>query len=467
MRVLLVRARSTLMHNTRLPKSLQKEVGFVPPLGIAYIAAFLREHGVQVGILDADSEELGLQQVRERLCDFDPQLVGVTSMTPTVHDDLAVAQLAKEYGALTVMGGPQISAMPGETLRYHPYVDFGIRGEGEVPMLKLVQALRQDLPLEQVPGLIYRNGDGTLTINPPYIHPDLNTLPVPARDLLPNENYSSIISHGRLTTICAGRGCPFQCGFCFKQPSDQSVRFRAPDMVVDEIEHVVSEYGIKEIDIVTDTFTVNRSFIQEFCEEMIRRNISVSWIAPTRADCVDIELLRLMKRAGCRSLRFGVESGSPKILGLMNKKLEQAKIIRAFQWAKEVGLETFAYFIIGYISEDHETVRETLDFVKVLKPDSLMYNEALPLPATLLWKQSVEAGLVEPDYWERFLQDATTERIPYLWQGTPLWIGRAYREYFLSPPVILKNLLKIRPDTFGNYIKAARGLFCLLTEQKQ
>ena len=287
---------------------------------------------------------------------------------------------------------------------------------------------------------------------------DLDELPVPARDLLPYKRYFSIISKGRLTTVCPGRGCPFACGFCFKQPQDSLIRYRSPKLVVDEIEEVIDKYGINEINFVSDTLTANRDFITGLCQEMIDRKIKLPWIAPTRADCITLELLKLMKKAGCRSLRFGVESGSPGILKLMNKDIDKKKMSQVFKWAKSEKIESFAYLIIGYISETEETIRETLDFVKELKPDLLMYNIATPLPGTRLFEQAVEAKLVEADYWKKFVLDENYPRIPYLFKDTEEWIGRAYREFYFSPHFLFRKILALNSGNLRNYIKAVRGI---------
>ncbi|MBU1147865.1 MAG: B12-binding domain-containing radical SAM protein, partial [Candidatus Omnitrophica bacterium] len=304
MTVLLIRARPTSLQNTRLPKSLAAEVGYVMPLGLASIAAYLRQKGISVNIIDAEAEELSTEEVEARIRSLNPKIVGVTSMTPTIHDDLAVVRIAKNLGAKVVMGGPHINAMPEETMKFSS-VDFGILGEGEYPMFKLVEALTKNFPLDDVPGIIYKNRYDKLIIKPPYIHDNLDELPMPARDLLPYRRYFSLITKGRLTTVCPGRGCPFTCAFCFKQPSDEKVRYRDPKLVVDEIEESINKYKINEINFVSDTFTVKKSFIEAFCQELIDRNIKISWIAPTRVDCITRQLLRLMKKAGCRSLRFG------------------------------------------------------------------------------------------------------------------------------------------------------------------
>ena len=460
MEVLLVKAKPTKLQNTRLPKSLADEIGYVMPLGLASIAAYLRQKGITVSIIDAEAEELSIVEVKERIAKIKPKIIGVTSMTPTIHDDLAVVKVAKNLGIKVVMGGPHVNAMPEETIKLFP-IDFAVFGEGEYPMFKLVEALDNNLSLDDVPGIIYKHKDGRIIIKPPYIHENLDELPMPARDLLPYKRYFSLISKGRLTTVCPGRGCPFACGFCFKQPSDRKVRWRNPKLVVDEIEETIYKYSINEVNFVSDTLTLKKNFIEGLCHEFIDRKIKISWLAPTRVDCVTFELLRLMKRAGCRSLRFGVESGSTKILKLMGKDINKEKMLQVFKWAREEKLETFAYLIIGYLHETEETIRETLDFVKKLKPDLLMYNIATPLPATRLFEQAVEAGLVKPDYWRKFLLDENYPRIPYLFKDTEKWINRAYRDFFFRPSFIFKKILEARPNTVRSYLKATRGILRL------
>jgi len=226
------------------------------PLGIASIAAYLRKEGIPVCIIDAQAEELTIEDVQKRICEIKPDIVGITSMTPTVHDDITIAKASKQLGIKVVFGGPQVNAMPLETIQLKP-IDFAILGEGEYPMFKLVEALSNNLPLRDVPGIIYQERDGSIVRNQPYIHTDIDMLPVPARDFLPFDRYYSVISRGRLATICSGRGCPFKCAFCFKQPSDKIVRLRNPKLVVDEMEEVIQNQGIKVINFVTDTLTVN------------------------------------------------------------------------------------------------------------------------------------------------------------------------------------------------------------------
>jgi radical SAM superfamily enzyme YgiQ (UPF0313 family) len=168
-----------------------------------------------------------------------------------------------------------------------------------------------------------------------------------------------------------------------------------------------------------------------------------------------------MKLSGCRSLRIGVESGSAAMLQLMGKQVDQEQMVKAFRWIKEAGIGTFAYLIIGYLNETEETIRQTLSLVRKLSPDLLMYNIATPFPGTRLFNQAVQAGLVEPDYWDNFIQDENYPRVPYLCKDAERWASRAYRDFFFSPRVICGKLLELRPNTLVNYLRALKGLIGL------
>jgi len=460
MKILLINPFYGEIKNSRLPLSLSAEVGAIMPLGLASIAGYLRQKGIDVEILDAQANQILNSQIQKKIKESRADIIGLTSMTPTVHQDLDICVKAKELGKIVVLGGPQINAMPQEMLKI-PVIDYGIKGEGEYPFYLLVEALKNKKSVRAIPGLVFRDESGAVIENPPYIHPNLDDLPLPARDLLPFEKYFSLISEGRLATLVPSRGCPFHCGFCFKQPSDTLIRFRSPQLVVDEIEALIAKFQINEINFVSDTFSVKKDFVEGLCSEILKRKIKISWIAPTRIGSVDYDLLKLMKSSGCRSLRFGIESGSEKILQLMNKPINKEETIKVFKWTKDIHLETFAYLIIGYIGETEGTIKETMSFIKKIQPDLIMYNIATPLPKTPLFDQAVKAGLVAPDYWSQFLKDPTTPRINYLFPDAEKWAKIAYREFYFSPKFLFKQATKIRPNNLMNHLRALRGLIKL------
>jgi len=244
MKVMLIRYHNKGNINTRLPESLNRRQGVLPPLGIAYIASVLKENGHEVRILDAIAINLTKYEAAREIKDFRPKVVGITAMTSSFKGSLEAAQLARESSAIVVLGGPHLAAYPKETLSYK-YIDFAIVGEGEYSMLELINTLEDGKSPYNIKGLVYRRGNEVF-MNEPVIVSDLDKLPFPARDLLPNDKYSSIIGLHPVTTMITTRGCPYHCAFCAKQPSDEKYRTRSASNIVDEMELVVKKYGVRE-----------------------------------------------------------------------------------------------------------------------------------------------------------------------------------------------------------------------------
>jgi len=457
MKILLIRYHDKGNVNTRLPESLNRVQGILPPLGIAYISSVLREAGYKVKILDVIALNLTTQEVRDKISGEAPDIIGITAMTSSIRGALEAARLSKESGAITVMGGPHLAIYPEETLSYD-FVDYGIVGEGEYPMLELVRAIESGQPIQNIKGLVYKE-DSDVRINDAYIVPELDKIPFPARDLLPMEKYSSIIGLHPVTTMISARGCPYQCGFCFKGPSDRKYRTRSAQNVVDEMELVVKKYGIREIMFYDDILTFKRDYIVNICNEILKRGLKVKWESPTRIDKVDFNLLKLMRKAGCIRLRYGVESGDPDILKLMGKGTNLSKVRDVFEWTEKAGIETFAYFIIGYIHETPRTIRRTLSLARSLNPALVMFTIATPYPRTPLYEMAQNEGFVDGDYWKEFTLGLRDDRLPYFVSDGEKWIRNAYRSFYFRPNYILKRLFKTRSwGDIRKYIQAAKGL---------
>ncbi len=457
MRVLLVNPREKGNINTRLPESLNRAQGVYQPLGVSYIAAVLEAAGHEAGILDIQAENLTVDEARARIAGWRPDVVGVTSMTSTLPGALEAARLGKEAGATVVLGGPQMSVYPEETLSYG-CVDYGVVGEGEYAMAALVSGLQAG-SVPKIPGLVRRVG-GKVVVDGGYgLVEDLDALPYPARHLLPMDKYYCAITDRKFTTIVSSRGCPYRCGFCFKQPCDSHPRYRSPSKVVDEMEECARKYGTRWFMFYDDTIGVRKEHLSGICEEIIRRGLDVKWESPVRVNNVDPGLLKLMREAGCVRLRYGVESGDEGILKLMRKGITPGQVREVFRATREAGIETFGYFIIGYAREDRATMRRTIDFAKELDPDWVMFTVATPYPRTHLYDLAVEAGLVAGDYWRDFTLGKDMPRIPYFVDGADEWVKRAYREFYLRPGYVMRKLMKLDSlDKLRLYASGARGI---------
>lgn len=459
MKILLIRCHDRGDINTRLPESLNRARGALPPLGIAYIASVLEKGGHEVKIIDAMALNLSTHELYDAIANESADIVGVTTMTSSFRGSLGALRSAKEAGSITVAGGAHLAVYPKESLSYD-FIDYGIIGEGEYPFLGLVKAIEEKASIQGIPGLVYKE-HSQVHVNEAYIHPDLDEIPFPAWHLLPMKRYSSIISSFPMMTMISSRGCPYQCGFCFKGPSDRRYRKRSAKNVVDEMELLIKKYRKKEIMFYDDTLTLEREHITGICDEIVKRGLKVRWESPTRVDNIDFELLKLMRKAGCVRLRYGVESGDPEILKLMNKGVDLLRIKEVFNLTKKADIETFAYFIIGYIHDTPRTIKNTISFAKGLSPDLIMFTIATPYPKTPLYELAKEEGLISGDYWRELTLGLRQDRVPYLVPDAEKWIEKAYHDFYFRPGYILKRLSGIRNwQDVKNYFEAAKGLLC-------
>jgi len=366
-----------------------------PPLGIAYVAASLREagHGVQV----LDCTFLRRDEAVSRARAARAEVIGVYCMATMEDDCLGFARALRGRGRLLVAGGPLPTCEPEAFLQDF---DVVVRGEGEQTMLEILAARKAGADLASVPGVVCRRkGDapaghaaapesGAAAYAPPRpFASDLDRISFPARDLLPNQQY---IEFGRkaygasITTVLSTRGCPFRCEFCSNVVFGDSYRERSPQNVVDEIEEVLA-LGYERISFADDVFTLNRRRVLEICAEIGRRGLRFSWECLGRVDAFDLETARAMKTAGCFRVFFGIESGNDRILRLMDKRITTAQAENAVRVARQAALEVGAFFIVCYPGETDDTVLDTLRFATSLPLDYLGLTMPYPLPGTALF----------------------------------------------------------------------------------
>ena len=441
MKVTLIRYHDLDNTSTRLAKSLNDRQGVLPPLGLAYIASALEEAGHEVDLIDAIALCLSREEVSKRIEQFDPELVGITAMTPTFHGALEAARIAKTHNRKTLIGGVHMSIYAEETLSYQE-VDFGIVGEGEETIVELCSALNEGRDYSSIEGLCYKQDDGLIKVGRARIVQDLTKLPMPSYHLLPMGKYSSIIGMKPVSTMMGSRGCPYKCGFCFKTPSDKKYRTRSAENIVDEIEYLIKNYKVREVMFYDDIMP--KAYARDLSNEIIKRNIKINWQTPQRVNLVNPKLLKLMAKAGCHILRFGVEQGDPDMMQLVEKKTTIDQVRLSFQAANDAGIKTFAYFIIGYTGETKRTMQATIDLAIDLNPTYVMFTKAVPLPQTPLMTQSVSKGLVDPEYWRNYTLGIRQAPMPNLVPNAEKWVAHAYRSFYLRPLVIIQRLLSIR-----------------------
>ncbi len=356
--------------------------GPTPPLGISFLAAALERAGVEVRILDFTVFPYSKGFLETVLNEFQPSMVGSTSVTMTFDYAIETIRDIKQISPdiLTVMGGPHVSFCYEETLRKFPELDFIVAGEGEETIVELASEAGGMKAWKQINGLIFRDGDKIL-VNEPRGFLDVNTLPMPARHLLPLGRYRALHTPISMTT---SRGCPFHCIFCVgRKMVGARVRYRDTKLVVDELEYL-STLNFPQINISDDLFTARKSHCIAICDEIMKRDLSITWSSFARVDTVSPELLAKMKEAGCRTVSFGVETANAEILKTIKKGITLEKVKRAIRFCVEAGIEPHVSFILGLPGESPQTLEETKDFGKEIEELGACYGFHLlaPFPGT-------------------------------------------------------------------------------------
>jgi len=347
----------------------------IPPIGLAYIAAKLRASGHSVCLLDCAGLGMPFEGYLRVLRRFSPDLLVTLTSGGSLADVSGYLQAAKSAGALTALCGSCPSLNDTLLLR-SPDVDLVVRGEPEATFDELAGVLEGGRALSSVRGLSYKSGDSVKRNPSRPLLKDLDSLPFPARDLLPNSRYRVAYSmRSPQTVLLSSRGCPFTCVFCTSRVFYGSrLRARSAENVADELEEVVHAFGVRDFSFQDDTFTVGRTRVLSICDEIRSRGLDVSWQCNSRVDTVDPSLLAGMKSAGCYLIKYGVESGDGAILKLLKKGTSMQGIRQAIRATKDAGIKAGASFILGCPWDTVQTTHKTISFAKELGIDYASFN---------------------------------------------------------------------------------------------
>ncbi|MEU3729231.1 radical SAM protein [Streptomyces sp. NPDC033538] len=430
LRIALVRHHDLCL-NTRQIARVQKRAGVLPHLGLGYIHTALKSAGFH-DVIQVDTPALGLDSegLRKLLADFEPDLVGVSTTTPGLPGAIEACEAASSTGAKVILGGPHTEVYAHENL-VHESIDYIGVGEGITIMPELAEAMERGEDPEGIRGLVTRKHDGGAA---PMVN--LEEVGWPERSGLPMDRYYSIMAPRPFATMISSRGCPFKCSFCFKQAVDKKSMYRSPEDVVGEMTELKERWGVKEIMFYDDVFTLHRGRVREICALINEKGLKVRWEAPTRVDLVPEPLLEAMAGAGCVRLRFGIEHGDSGILERMRKESDIEKIEKAVTSAHQAGIKGFGYFIVGWLDETREQFGRTVDLACRLPLDYASFYTATPLPGTPLHTESVAAGQIPSDYWDRFVRGEFDARIGYLVPDAQERAQRAYRSFFMRRSMI-------------------------------
>jgi radical SAM superfamily enzyme YgiQ (UPF0313 family) len=412
-------------------------------MGLAYLVAVLEEAGHEVTVIDCPAQMIDLKQLKTKLASIEPNLIGITSMTPTIQSAFLSAQAAKEAcpEAMVVIGGPHATFMDEQVLAEEKAVDVVVRGEGEETLLELAQNVSNPTALKKIEGITFRNnGETVRTPTRPYIQ-NLDELPRPAYKYFSLENYR--LFGRKMLPIMTSRGCPSQCSFCTTaRMFGKAFRARSPKSIVDELEWLRDEHGADAFSFYDDTFTLNTKRAVTICEEIKNRKIGLPWDCQTRVSRVTPELLATMRDANCQQVFFGVESGCQTILDAVNKGTTVEQNRKAIKMAKDAGLFVAISVIIGYPGETRDMLMQTIDLVKKAEPDDAYICVATPYPGTELRRLVEEKGYEISNDWRHY--DTTTPifKNPNLSAEDIKKLRTSFYNSFYSPKYVLRHIFK-------------------------
>jgi len=422
-----------------------------PPLGLLMVAAYAEViETVEVSVIDCQAEHLSWEDISQRIIMEKPDVVGIQAMTFTLIDAYLLAKLIKELysESIVVMGGPHPTLYPGETVR-HPYVDYVIYGEGEFAIQGLLTALLNGTSPDVVPGVVTKKTDiSQLSLR--YIE-DLDRLLPPARHLINNKLYfSSLASTDYVTTMMSSRGCPGMCTFCDRPQMGKRFRKRSAKNVFLEMRDCIEKFGIKEITFYDDTFTIDKQRVIDLCTLIREAKLDIRWEIRARIDTMTKEMIKSLGQSGCTRIHYGVETGVERIQRYIKKNLDLSKIESVMKETKRNGIETLGYFMLGLPSETLQEMEKTIDFMCSLPLDFAHITTFIPYPGTEAYKDAINNGLINHDYWREFAENPKPNFMPPAWEeilDSELLhhiMKKAYKKFYFRPSYLLERILKVR-----------------------
>lgn len=444
--------------NTRWPH-IRKDKYLLFPIYLAYAAAVLERDGIQVRVIDAVADEMDLRRLIERVQAEEPDYCFVESSTPTVDQDLKCAREIKEATESKVfLLGAHPTIFHKELIRGNTWLDGVIRGEFELTARDIASGLDYTL----IPGLTYREG-AEAKANPDRVPVEnLDDLPFPAWRQFDLKKYESHLYVNPSAMVIATRGCPFHCTYCLwpQVLYGHRQRRRSPGNICDEIERLIELYGIRHIRFDDDTFALNKQYVHGCCDEMIRRGLhkKITWNCFGHVSQPDPEMYERMAEAGCTKIAVGIESGSERILGVIDKKIDVEKARQVVSNCRKAGIEIYCDFMIGFPYETEEDIRRSMELAVELDPDYIQVSYAVPYPGTKMYEQGLENGFLKhPKQWEKYAScepmvdtgSIDRERLERLY--VEFW-----RRFYLRPGFIIRNAKKALSSA-DNLRKVSRG----------
>lgn len=361
----------------------------VPPLGLLYVASHLKKAGYDVSIKDAFAEGMDWKTYASYIQNEKPDILGFGGMSPVIDTTFKAVNIARPYTNHIILGGPHASLYRHQTFQQCPEIDYIVVGEGEESALALIKAIETGNSVAGIEGVITKD----ISNDDRKVLPDINKLHHPDRELIPNNLYRyPLLKYRQVTTMMTSRGCPYDCTFCDKSIFGSTWRPRRVDSVLAEIDEIVNKHKIRSIIFYDDLFTINKERVIGICEGILQKGYKISWKCEGRVNLVDLDVMKLMKRAGCQIIAYGVESANQTGLDYLNKNTSVEQTIRAFDLTRKAGIHTMAYFILGIPVETFEEELKTIDLAKKIKATYAQFSTLSPYFGTKVYDDAIKNG---------------------------------------------------------------------------
>ncbi len=467
MRALLVNPPIVRDRFGRFSKLLQA----MPCIGLAYIASILLKKGFDVEVMDFFGEELSYDSLKDKISSFSPDLVGITTLTPSAPVVENMCRIIRERNKDTkiFLGGIHASLFYEDFLN-NGLADIIFHGESEESIVEVIEAIKGNKSLKDIKGIAFR--DGGVNVNTGDREPpqNLDLFPFPAWELFPYKEYGMLpfadIARPTLS-ISGSRGCPYRCTYCSLDYMGKFYRKRSFESIADEFEYLYERFNVRQIGFIDPIFPFDEEHTTLLCEELIRRGINkkVVWISETRPDRLNKKLLNLMYRAGARRLLFGIESGSQRVLNKINKRLDLGLTREIIKTAHEENIRIVGLFMIGLPDETEEEIEQTIRFAIDSDVDFAKFAITVPFPGSQLYEMLSSSGKLVRKDWENYTtfnpdpekmviatDSISPERLLTLQK-------KATRRFYLRLRMIFRHIFVIRTITPKNLIY---GIYAML-----
>jgi len=443
--------------NPELPiEDIKKMVGAAPPLGMLYIATYLRENGIDVSIIDEAAQGYSLKDTVDWVKKENPDILGFSTCSSSGRKAALIAERVKQKNPdiVTVFGNFYATFNAERILKKYPFVDVIIRGEGEHTSLELAEFLEKKANLKKVLGINFRNNGNIISTPDRPLIKNVDSLPFPDREMLDAEYHNTtaglVVAPKKFSSFVSSRGCVFKCRFCGCRRLARNLwRSRSVDNIIEEL-HLLSSQGYKQFLFVDDNFTLNPKRVIKLCQRLKKEKVDVEFFAEGRVDNCPQNMLQEMVRANCKMIYFGIENATQKVLDYYDKRTTPKQAEDATKKARKARLDVIvASFILGAPNETRKEIQNTLNFAQKIQVDIPQFNILATFPGTDIWEELKMQGVLDEEkHWETgvLVPEVSPDAVAY--EEIEQMIHDAYQRFFVRPDYVVKQLIRIGTSSY-------------------